>query len=540
MRALFALAACLAGCSHTTAPPPVSVPTAPALAQASVPGFFADIPADTPYLFGSFDPAPVDFYKVGFRRLGPVLKKAVEQARRTATDPDAFTPRFLAALSVELDGKVDFAGIESLGLAARPRFAVYGLGLLPIVARFEIKDATTLTATIERVASHAGLSLGPRTPRGDRWFWRFTVDKNEAILSVARDEMIAAFGPTETIEDNLDLILGITRPPHSMADGGALAQVIKEHRFSRYGAGYLDTRLALRLGTAMSKQHPTEACSGELERLAASVPRIAFGYYDLTAKHMSMGIAIDMSSELLEELRGLEVSVPGLEAAMASPSLIAFGGGLDFSAGQRFAVGALASWHQAWQACVPDESDHDLVEAIDAVSRPLPAVLQNITGAALAVEDVTFKFGSRTPDTIDGALAVTAADPKALYDLLVANAPNAAALGITPDGQLHDIPTPPSVPYRVAAGIGPNALVLSLGDAGRDLAARVIAAPRDARAPLATISYDFPRLVAVLSQLGPSGLTAADLELTKDLQRLGATLEVTDRALVLTVWTDSI
>src|SRR5262249_36509105 len=136
------------------------------------------------------------------------------------------------AVLSEMAGKWSEAGLESLGFSAQPRFAVYGLGLQPVVARVAIKDGKAVRATFERIAAKAGEPLSPPRTRGGRSYWQVAgKDGMGFVVSIADGELVAAIGKPRDIEAKLDLILGLQKPAKNMADGALVRQLMASHGF---------------------------------------------------------------------------------------------------------------------------------------------------------------------------------------------------------------------------------------------------------------------------------------------------------------------
>ena len=129
------------------------------------PTLFEHIPVDTPYVFASFEPIPPEYWHHTFAQLGPAVQDVL---RRVASDNSGPSPAARALFS-ELGADLSAAGLERLGLSPSPRFAIYGLGPMPVV-RLEISDAARLTATIERIGARVGAGFERRAASG-RTYW---------------------------------------------------------------------------------------------------------------------------------------------------------------------------------------------------------------------------------------------------------------------------------------------------------------------------------------------------------------------------------
>jgi hypothetical protein len=119
--------------------------------RVSVPPLFDHVPADSPYVMGSFEFPPPAIIEFGSKMYGPMLAKLKTDARYA---------ELFSVLDSELGGKWTAESLQNLGFSATPRFAIYGLGMFPVL-RVEIRDEQKLLATILRVAGKFGVALPP-------------------------------------------------------------------------------------------------------------------------------------------------------------------------------------------------------------------------------------------------------------------------------------------------------------------------------------------------------------------------------------------
>ena len=74
------------------------------------------------------------------------------KGQATSDDPEEKIAR---ALAEELSGKISKAGFAELGVSTSPRWALYGVGLLPVV-RVSLADAGKFKAMIGRIEAKSG------------------------------------------------------------------------------------------------------------------------------------------------------------------------------------------------------------------------------------------------------------------------------------------------------------------------------------------------------------------------------------------------
>src|SRR5687767_4460127 len=89
-----------------------------------VPALYAHVPADTPYVLGSFEPMPDFVFEWAGVGYGTLLKQVRQQPELA---------KLITIFEQELGGQWNRQGLESLGFSTKARFALYGLGLYPVL-----------------------------------------------------------------------------------------------------------------------------------------------------------------------------------------------------------------------------------------------------------------------------------------------------------------------------------------------------------------------------------------------------------------------
>jgi len=462
------------------------------------PALFAYIPADTPYVIGSFESFPVEYWKKMKKAVAPVFKNLFS---KKAYDRDSESSRMMDAIVAELDGKWDEKGLESLGFSSQPRFAVFGLGLAPVVARIELKDDKVVLETIQRVAQRGGATLPEQKTLGDRKYWRFDERDLSIIVALNDNQLIAGFGPSARVDATLSQILGVDKPKDSMADGKVLAEAMTRHGFGPYIVGFADTaKLAAAAAAYRGHDLPAE-CSAAVDKVAKQAPGVAMGYTEISSKRATGGIVLELSNALRDELKALQTDVPGLAEAMADEPMMAFGGGIDMVKAQKLGQRAAMALHDVGEAC----HSHTLLGFSEdmslAMSQPLPEPLAQITGGVIALQSLKMS-SSGMPDSVDAYGMITAQSGKKLYDSLVAAIPTMGQLGIKADGSLHKAEMPIPLPFEFFTGVGDHAIVIASGEKGKRLAEKALTAQPSGKVPLFVASYDYGQLMALQKKLG--------------------------------------
>jgi hypothetical protein len=518
----------------------VAKPASVNIATLSAPALLASVPADTPYLITAFEAIPLEYYAKLKQALGPAMGNAVDQFRALAKDADA--DRLISAIQGELAGKLDAKGLESLGFNAKPRFALYGLGLAPVVFRIEVRDDKVVLATIQRIASRAGITLPAVETKDGRSFWRISPDRDATgILSLADNQLVAAFGRTADVERQLGLILGSEKPQVSMAGGKQLLELMAKHHFGPHMIGFVDTQKLAMHGMAFAGRTPAPQCTSEIDRLSSRVPRMLFGYSTLNAKVASGGMVIELAPDLVTELRAARAEVPGLAEAVASQPMLAFSFAGHVERMRRLALDAAVAMRKLGDACQLADLSRASAEARDTLSKPVPAALGGGIGALLVAQEILFAAGGGgMPERVEGFAAIAAPDARSLYAFWESMTPQMAAFGVKPDGKVYPVTGVP-VPFALHAAVGQRTIVVGVGDTGKGHAERLVTAKATGMSPFIVMSYDYGQLLHMQSEVNkltddpadPTAAMRADLNAAVGAMfgRAAGTLDVGDHGL---------
>jgi len=228
----------------------------------SAPPLFAAIPADTPFVFAAFTPIPGDYWKRACEEMCPALEKLLGQASTAAARSGGGDARLAGAVMGELAGNLSAAGLRKLGLSPEPRFALYGLGPLPVV-RIEVADPAALAATVGRIEQRSGVKLPTRT-QGGQSFWFGTSGGSTLAAGVVGKELVLTLGPAPAVERAIPILYGGEKlPGPTMADGAALKKLAADYGFAGYGLGYVDFQRLAALGYG-----DEQSIHGEMWKLA--------------------------------------------------------------------------------------------------------------------------------------------------------------------------------------------------------------------------------------------------------------------------------
>ena len=435
------------------------------------------VPADTPYLAANLAPLPDEFIDAWLVRLQPVLEEMqaqltdargdLEQEATTSTgagDAAANPPRGLAlALLRELDGKLDRAGLESLGLDVGGHKVAYGVGAFPVF-RIGLKDPNALRATVERIFDDAGIAAPEETFQGVS-YWRLAAEDRGDVpfglyLAILDDHLAAGVLPPSAESEFLAAFLGVQKPAATDA-ADRLLDLNQAHGYTPYGSAILDLhRLADQI------LQPESFTAGVLadHEIIDKAPRMTAGTTELSPAAIGYQYRLESPPDLATRLMGLVAEIPAVDAASARMLEVAFG--MRFGAVRDFV-------QEAAEAVVADpfacEQLQDLNEgAADMLARleqPMPPFVNNFRGIRLSLDDIRMDGGTMPADA-RGHLAVHVEQPEMFVGMAQMFLPDLSNLALTAGDPPVRVPeTLLPAPGMVAfAAITDDAIGLSVGD----------------------------------------------------------------------------
>lgn len=482
------------------APAPKAVDTS----KLNAPPLFAHIPADTPYVFASFEPLPAEFWNLIGGTMKPELEKAIDSL--LAQPAERPPQKFVAGVLRELRGNLTADGIKKvLGLSPDMRFVIHGIGFVPVF-RLEVADSKALTATIEKHAKESGMLL-PMATHAGKPYYRIPDGDVLVVAAVLDDHLVVSGGPAPLVDKALPMILGVEKPNPSMADGGALKEVVARHGLAPFGAGYADTTKLLNLAVAaktMKGEPPPPTCAPQLAALGARFPRVVFGYDAVSGSRIGMRAVLEVEPGLLGRLKALQVEVPGLTGGkLATPALFAIGGGIDIPKVRQMGGDLARGMTEFGQACGITDMVESAGELTATLAKPMPPGVDKVRGGLAVV--LGGEMGPQGPRNLDGFIVVATDDPNALLDMVYAQLPPQAPK-VARDGKFHDVVPAGAIPNMgaVQAAVKEKAIVVRSG-AGA-VAASEAALEQKGASPLFFVTYDYGRIMQTVAQLAPGGV----------------------------------
>jgi hypothetical protein len=495
------------------------------------------VPSDTPYVFANIDPAPVDVTtewigkidKAG--KIGDIYASQLDaaaqlirsQAEKAAdctpsaaavTDgpaPDASkadadsadattsaatnnnsnchgmdaaqrdkTLKLIDAVKSEVAGK-DMQGLmDLLGVSPQTHFAVYGIGLVPVL-RLELAKPDNLRATIARVEGKSGSKLATaKVGALDYWIvdGGNTDSPLRGVFAISGKQLVATIAPLKAGDPDMRALFGLDKPAKSLAQSDDLAALNKRLGYLTYGTGYFDsarlmavlkappTALETAFLTSMGEKKPSidPVCAAEYDAIAAAWPRASVGYTDLSVKHMALRSVIETKPEIAKDLMRLRAPMPGM--ALAQNGLFDFGFSTNLAV-----LPELATKYADATAKSPWKCPHlvSLNESFDKSKATLTnpgfaGYAPMFHGFHAVMDTFAIKEGQSMPD-FSGLIAIGSDNPASLLAMAGSVSPGIAQLGLKPDGVPKALPPIPGSPLTqpMQAAMTEKMLGISIG-----------------------------------------------------------------------------
>jgi len=470
-----ALAACGGG-------PRVGARTAPISATTTS---FADNPllafaaADTAYAFATFQPLSLD-----------AIHDLVVASRATArrmpdVEGEAELHQIWVALTEEV-GAFDAAHLQTIGVDATARLAIYALGKYPVL-RIEIASSERLLQYVQRVAARLAEPLPPPKLRAGYRYW--TPGKASSgvvpVIALGTRDVAIGFLPRATFDSALGELLGERRPAKSLT-GADFAALGKRDQFPDAGLGFVDVARVVALALDDATLPP--GCRPAIEALAHRVPRIAFGYARLSQTRSSMGLVVELAPELVAAGRTLATKLPGFKRIAREPAPFAFAAAFDLTKLAELGLRVASAASEIGAHCANSEIVDSARALATTISAPIPPVIAGFRGMIGAVDLV-----ERGPDgvtNIRGHGAVFGVATNELVRLTGGGIPGLDPLSLT--GKAHELPAR-IIPYPGSFAATGDAIAIALGPDSKELVETDLAGAAVA-APLAFLEYDMRRV----------------------------------------------
>ena len=443
----------------------------------------AFVPADTPYLVANLKPLDADTRTAMLEQADAQLPAQVAQLRDAAdrldARKDAHMAGLLRALAAELDGRTTQQIAAADGLRLDGRFALYGVGLAPVL-RIDLDDPAKFEAFVDRLEKGYGKPLD-RATLGTLEYRHAAVGDSPLQMAIAIDgkQAVLAALPANADQALLGKALGIDRADDSAQERGRLATLAKANGYQPYVVGYVDSMRVADLladpGDPLARAFhdpsagalASPACRADLQRIAARVPMLSGGYTHLDAKRIGQRVDINLASDILRAFTGTRAAVPGLGGGEAAPFDLVLALPMEqirtFWTAQADAVAA-----KPFTCPMLTDLNAQFAALRQGVQKSAMPPFGDLRGVRVSLDSFTAGVAGGMPKA-SGRLLIASRNPAGLLAMAQAMLPSLADLKLSADGK------PVALPAQVAgmagaqswAAMNDTALAIGVG-AGAD------------------------------------------------------------------------
>ena len=174
------------------------------------------VPADAPYAFAMLEPLPPELTEKMMSLVGEAwdeLSRIAGKAAATAPEMKSVA-RVVRVIGMELEGARGEEALGRLGLSAKGRAVIYGVGGLPVL-RMELKDGAALRGVVDRAAAAAEVTLPTREHKGVP-YWRFEDGGGAVVVAIVGDNLVAGLAPPRAVPGLLPYVLGKRKPKRAL------------------------------------------------------------------------------------------------------------------------------------------------------------------------------------------------------------------------------------------------------------------------------------------------------------------------------------
>ena len=446
----------------------------------ATPTYFETVPADSPYLYASLEPTPVEVIDYFIGKSQPMIDEAQAQlsSELARLESDGSEHALLGkAILAEFDGKLSREGLESLGFSMQANFLAYGYGPFPVV-RIGIGDAGLIRETVSRVVAKTGHELPAESLNGTE-FWRIAAEEMGVVIAVLEDHVVFSILPADLVDSRLPELLNQQQPAATLDVNAAIGALNADNGYTPHGSGYLDIgalsslildgntpeALALQELAKFGEDALSVECRAEISSIAGQFKRLETGYTELSTQSIGFGVALDLEESLASQLAALTVA--GIGFNQDPGGLASFALGFDLMQLREWIMQIAAARNANPYVCEHlQDLNQQFVQVQDQVNQPIPPFIGNFMGFRGRLDSVDMSTGE--PTDVKGVFALATSNPEMLLGMAQMFLPSMAELTVTKNSDpvalpLAGLPVPEGIENPHIA-LSDNGLGISLGE----------------------------------------------------------------------------
>ena len=530
------------GAARSTAPTDESAPVADTPQRSAVDNatidysFLAPVPADTPFLLAMLRPFPNDFLSYlrdGLTPLTGMAQLGISAAR------DGAEPMSRAILD-ELNGNLSVEGMKKLGITVTPKLAMYAIGW-SLAIRVELADGKTFAAVLDRIEKNGGQAM----PRGELGgiSYRYVADKDGLfVVAIVGDQLALGVMHAAARDHVLPVLLGTEKPEKSMADAGTVQGLVSKYKLLGMAMGYFDSpalaRMIMGQVSGRSKKirdvsngdmpEISAVCQNEITQLVGAVPRLIFGYQNVSAKGYESVFSVELRADLAREMASLQSASVDLDKLMAGQPVLAVGATLSLDAGKAFVekkFGEFAA--KPFQCEFMSDLNRDIGEAAADVKTPLPPFVAGAHGLIAVMKELQITGDKPTGK---GFAALGVSDPVAAFKEMQKRNPELRT-GSLEKGKSMEVPLENMPGISATVRADDRWLSFAIGEGMSDAVSSMLASKGSAKGPFFVVSYDYGALMKLGAKMSPDNDNPMIVRMT---EMLGKFLGYSSTALYFT------
>jgi hypothetical protein len=480
----------------------------------------AHIPADTALFFGGIQPVAmksmVQNTQASFNN-----SAQVETIRQSLQQQADASPAWRFASHLWLDYATALQTPDSFfsgyGIADSGNFSLYTLGAIPVL-RITLADAKAFADRMMDIEAQAGTTGQPKT-LGTAWYRAYETDPGNPVapqLVIGSDgaDAVITFAIQDNIDHYLDTAFGQQAPTQSLQSSPALASLAGQYGFDPRMLGFINHQAIIagltqaegstlgKMLTLFANHEPdfatslatlrSPACQADFADIGQNWPRTVFGYTRLKMVGLpmymdSLSVIESRNVAMLASLKQLRGFIPAHINQADTHSLANIGIGADVDQLVPAINGLIAELTQPTYQCQYLQQAQQTLSTTNTLPVGMVAGMAAGTkGLSLSLLELVMEMNPQTEQPsvkqVDALLTVSATNPRALLQNLMAMFPQLQGITIPSDGSAIDLPLPvpqglqvqPKVAIKgnhLVAYVGPKSAHLAEGMAATEVTA---------------------------------------------------------------------